>query len=249
MSFKASGTLRSVLTLCLTLSATIAPALSAPAPIQNTNPWIPRSLKSLFEPRAATNKCKGTGLYITNSGSASQTYTVFQGATSITSDAYKSVTIAKGKSSAVTLPTGFVGHVQRGNLLPATWIELNMVSGAADGDVSLEIGCDGAAQVQASAIAGPGTPPTFGFSKNINANAPADALFNPKNPTGENLGGKLTTATGVLDATGDTAKTVINQHTLTYEQGLLPQSEVYLTGGVGTNQAIASDNCLLVTFY
>ena len=124
-----------------------------------------------------------------------------------------------------------------------------MVSGAADGDVSLEIGCDGAAQVQASAISGPGTPPTFGFSKNINANAPADALFNPKNPTGENLGGKLTTATDVLDATGDDPSKVINQHTLTYEQGLLQQSEVYLTGGVGTNQAIASDNCLLITFY
>ena len=247
MSFKASGTLRSILTLCFTLSATISPTLSAPTPIQNTSPWIPRSLKSLFEPRAATNECKGTGLYITNSGSGSQTYTVFQGATSITSDPYKSVTIAKGRSAAVTLPVGFLGHVQRGSLLPATWIELNMESGKADGDVSLEIGCDGAATVRASAISGGGTPPTFGFSKNINANAPADALFNPKIPTGEILGGKLTTATGVLDATGDA--TVINQHTLTYEQSVLSQSQAYLFGGVGTNQAIASDNCLLVTFY
>ena len=247
MSFKASGTLRSVLSLCFLLSATIPPALSAPTAIQNTSPWIPRSLKSLFDPRAATNKCKGTGLYITNSGSGSQTYTVFQGATSITSDPYKSVTIAKGKSAAVTLPEGFIGHVQRGSLLPATWIELHMVSGKADGDVSLEIGCDGAATVRASAIAGGGTPPTFGFSKNINANAPADALFDPQNPTGEVLGGKLTTATGVLDATGDA--TVINQHTLTYEQSVLSQSQAYLFGGVGTNQAIASDNCLLITFY
>ena len=122
-----------------------------------------------------------------------------------------------------------------------------MVSGNADGDVSLEIGCDGAATVRASAIAGGGTPPTFGFSKNINLDAPADALFNPQNPTGENLGGKLTTATGVLDATGDA--TVKNQHTLTYEQRVLSQSQAYLFGGVGTNQAIASDNCLLITFY
>ena len=249
MSFQASGTLRSALTLCLALSATILPVLSAPAPKENTTPWIPRSLKSLFEPRAATNKCGGTGLYITNSGSGSQTFTVFEGKFSITSNPYKSVPLAPGKGASVSLPPGFIGHVQRGKLLPATWVELNMVAGAADGDVSLEIGCDGAVQVQASAIASKGTPPVYGFSKNIFKDAPADAFFNPANPTGENLGGALTKATGVLDATGDTSTTVINQHTLTYEQSVLSQSDVYLTGGVGTNQAVASDNCLLITFY
>lgn len=228
MSFQASGTLRSALTLCLALFVSILPVLSAPA-------------------RAATNKCGGTGLYITNSGSGSQTFTVFEGAYTITSNPYKSVTLASGKGAPVSLTAGFVGHVQRGNLLPATWVEFNMTVGAADGDVSLEIGCDGAAQIQASAIASGDTPPVFGFSKNILKGAPADAYFNPANPTNENLGGKLTKATGILDATGDS--TVINQHTLTYEQSVLSQSDVYLTGGVGTNQAIASDNCLLITFY
>lgn len=246
MSFKASGTLRSTLTLCLALSATILPVLSAPAPAINSSPWIPRSLKSLFETRATENKCGGaSGLYITNSGSGSQTFTVYQGKWSITSDPYTTKTLASGGSAVVTLPSGFVGHVQRGTLLPATWVELNMVAGAAWADVSLEIGCDGAATVQADAL----DAPMFGFSAtdfpDFFKNAPSDAFYNPA--SGANYGGTMTTATNVLDATGD--NTVINQHTLTYEQGVLKQSNAYLIGGSGTNGAVASDNCLLITFY
>ena len=122
-----------------------------------------------------------------------------------------------------------------------------MVPGAADGDVSLEIGCDGAVTVQASAISGGGSPPLFGFSKDIITGAPANAFFKPSNPTGEILGGTLTTSTKVLDATG--TDVVVNSNTLKYEKSVLSQSQVYLFGGVGTNQAIASDNCLLITFY
>lgn len=126
-----------------------------------------------------------------------------------------------------------------------------MVPGQADGDVSLEIGCDGAATVQASSISGPGKPPevgpVFGFSKDINSGAPADAYLNPANPTGEILGGTLMKATGVLDATGN--EEVINGNTLKYEQSVLSRSEANLFGGVGTNQAVATDNCLLINFY
>ena len=249
MSFKASGTLQRVLKIYLALSVSILPVLSAPAPSGTTSPWVPRSLKSLFEPRAAANSCGGTGVYITNGGSGTQSYTVFGGGATyaINSEPYKTVTLASGKSAAVTLPTGFDGHVQRGNLLPATWVELHMVDGAADGDVSLEIGCDGAATVQASASGSGEKGPLFGFSKDIISGAPADAFFNPANPTGENLGGTLTKSTRVLDATGD--DTVINGNTLKYEQSVLSQSQAYLFGGVGTNQAVASDNCILITFY
>ena len=120
-----------------------------------------------------------------------------------------------------------------------------MVAGAAWADVSLEIGCDGAATVQANAA----DAPVFGFSAakypDFFKNAPSDAFYHPS--SGQQLGGKMTTATNVLDATGD--DTVINQATLTYEQSVLSQSNVYLTGGSGTNGAIASDNCLLITFY
>lgn len=243
MSFKASGTLRSVLTLCLALSAIILPVYSAPAPTGNTSPWIPRSLKSLFEPRAAANKCGGAGVYITNSGSRGQTFTVFEAYLTY----YSSLTLASGHSAAVTLPIGFVGHVQRGSGLPSTWVELNMVDGAADGDVSLEIGCDGAAMVQASAVGGGGTPPVFGFSKDIISGAPADALYNPA--SSEELGGPKTIFAKVLDETGTLATGVKNQATLTYEQRKLSQSVAYLWGGTGTRQAIASDNCILITFF
>lgn len=249
MFSKASSTLPSVFVLCLAFSASILPVLSAPVRVDSTGSWIPHSLKSFFEPRAVANKCGGTGLYITNGGSGTQTYTVFGGGKTyaIKSQPYHSITLAPGKSAPVTLPANFDGHVQRGNLLPATWVELNMVPGAADGDVSLEIGCDGAATVQASAISGGGKPPVFGFSKDIISKAPANAFFNPANPTGENLGGTLTKSTRVLDATG--TDKVINGNTLKYEQSVLSQSQVYLFGGVGTNQAIASDNCILITFY
>ena len=249
MYLKAAGTLRSLYTLCITLSTIILPARSAPAPMEYTSPWIPRSLRSLFEPRAAVNKCGGTGVYITNGGTGTQTFTVFGGGNTfaINSEPFKSVTLARGESKPVTLPANFNGHVQRGNLLPATWVELNMVPGAADGDVSLESGCDGAVTVQASAIAGGGEPLVFGFSKDIISKAPANAFFNPANPTSEILGGTLTKSTRVLDATG--TDKVVNAHTLKYEQSVLSQSEVYLFGGVGTDQAIASDNCIVITFY
>lgn len=245
MSFKASGTLRSILTLCLALSATILPAHSAPAPIGNTSPWIPRSLKSLFEPRAAANQCgsTGTGVYITNKGSGSQTFTVFEGYLTY----HSSVTLAKDASTPVTLPTGFVGHVQRGSGLPSTWVELNMVAGAADGDVSLEIGCDGGATVQASAVAGGGEGQVFGFSKDIISDAPAGALYNPA--SNEELGGPKTTFAKVLDETGTIATGVKNAVTLAYEKDKLSQSDEYLWGGSGTNQAIASNNCILIDFY
>ena len=249
MSSKAFGTVPSVFILCLALSAIILPVLSAPARIGNTNPRIPNQLKSLFQPRAAANKCGGTGIYITSGGSGTQTYTVFGGGKTyaINSQPYHSITLASGNSAPITLPANFDGHVQRGGLLPATWVELNMVPGAADGDVSLEIGCDGPATVQASTISGGGKPPVFGFSKDIISKAPANAFFNPANPAGENLGGTLTKSRRVLDATG--TDKVINGNTLKYEQSVLSQSQVYLFGGAGTNQAIASDNCILITFY
>ena len=238
MSFKASGTLRSVLTLCLALSAIILPVHTAPAPIGSTSPWIPRSLKSLFEPRAA-NQCgpTGTGLYITNGGSGSQTFTVFEGYLTY----HSSITLAATKSASITLPPKFVGHVQRGSGVPSTWVELNMVVGAADGDVSLEIGCDGAATVQASG------GPVFGFTKDIVTNAPADALYNPA--SNENLGGPKTSFPKVLDEIGTIATGVKNQNTLNYVESVLSQSKEYLWGGTGTGQAVASDNCLLITFY
>lgn len=116
-----------------------------------------------------------------------------------------------------------------------------MVAGWADGDVSLEIGCDGAVTVQASG------GPVFGFTKDIISHAPADALYNP---TGnENIAGPKTSFPKVLDEIGTVATGVKNQNTLNYVQGVLSQSQSYLWGGTGTGQAVATDNCLLITFY
>ncbi|KAM0801826.1 hypothetical protein BDR22DRAFT_888283 [Usnea florida] len=242
---QASGTLRSILSLCLALSTLLTPTLAAPTHPSPSTPWLPRSLKSLFETRqATTNQCGGTGLVIKNGASAPQTITVFQGKWSIVSDPFTSLTLAAGASQAVPLPDGFIGHVQRGALLPATWVELNMVPGAADGDVSLEIGCDGAATVQATGATDDQT--VWGFTTNVNERcsgpncAPDSAYFVPGSK--EQIGGPLTPRTDVLDVAANGAA-------LAFEQQVLSQAMEYLVGGSGTNQAISSNGCLVVTFY
>lgn len=243
MSPQASGTLRSLLSLCFALSSIVAPALAVPTPAEHSSPWLPRSLKSLFEPRD-TNPCGGTGFVLKNKASYPQTFTVFSGKWSIVSDPIKTVTLGAQGSQVVTLQPNFVGHVQRGAVLPATWVELNMVPGGSDGDVSLEIGCDGAATVQAT---GAGDDQTvWGFTTNVNQRctgpkcAPADAYYVPG--TYEDIGGPLTSATDVLDIS---SKVPVQ----TFEQQQLAQAYEYLIGGSGTNQAISSNNCLIITFY
>ena len=246
----ASGTQNTILLLCIVFTATIPSIVAAPASSQETNTQSPDSLASHFESRDAygSNKCGGIGIYITNKGLTSETYHVFEGNTTINSIPQADIALSPGASGSIPLPNNFIGHIQRGDLLPAKWVELNMVPGGSDGDVSLEIGCDGPGTVQASVSKEFPNPPIFGFSEDINANAPVAAYFNPEN-TQHQLGEKLTTAHGVLDAPGDSVNHIINSVTLEYLQTRLSQSQAYLIGGVGTNQAKASDNCLLIIFY
>jgi hypothetical protein len=79
----------------------------------------------------------------------------------------KSVLIAAGKTAFVGLPTSFKGRVQRGKLIPATWVEFQIKAandGAAHGDVSVEQGNDGPATITST----DGSHQWGGFTEFIN---------------------------------------------------------------------------------
>ncbi|KAK4967525.1 hypothetical protein LTR66_011949 [Elasticomyces elasticus] len=65
----------------------------------------------------------------------------------------KSLRVAPGATAFASLPTTFKGRVQRGTLIPATWVEFQISAsndGGAHGDVSVEQGNDGAATIRST---------------------------------------------------------------------------------------------------
>ena len=251
-SYLASGTLKSVLSLCLALSTSITPALSAPTQAQTSSPWISRSLKSLFEPRAAT--CNGVGVLLTNSG-ASKSFSFWTNNPNDSRTKLKTVTVNNGDTQFVPLDYGWAGTVQRGEVLPATWVELNMV-GTAWGDVSVQQGCDGGAVLSSTTDGTSG-----GFPENINESAdiPQDAFFDPATQGTVCYGGGqcTTSATNVLDTTVGNywAPRAANAASTTYIiKALGGQTAALQKAFVGadwytTPQVTSTNNCMAVAFY
>ena len=251
-SCAASGTLKTVLSLCLALSSTISPVLAAPTLSETSSAWAPRSLKSLFEPRAAT--CSGTGVLLTNSG-ATKSFSFWTNS-GYTRTKLKDVTLSSGETKFVPLDNNWAGTVQRGEHLPATWAEVNM-AGTAWGDISLQQGCDGAATI--SSTTG-GT--SQGFTENINEDphVPASALFNPATQGAPCWGtGQCTTnATNVLDTTTgnywspQAANMASNDYIISKLGGQKTALQKAFIGPGDSNttpQVTSSNNCLAVTFY
>lgn len=253
-SYLASGTLKSVLSLCLALSTTVTPVLSAPTLSETSSAWVPRSLKSLFEPRQAT--CNGVGILLTNSG-ATKSFSFWTNA-DYSRTLLKTVSVNNGDTQFVPLDFGWAGTVQRGDALPATWVEMNMV-GEAYGDVSLQQGCDGGATL-ASTTGGT----TQGFTDNINENTdiPAAAFFNPATQGGPCFSGDqcTTTATNVLDSTtgnwwAPRAPNTASADYIFEKLGGQNQTEAMQKAFIGTGdsnttpQVVSTNNCLAVTFY
>ncbi|KAL8858752.1 MAG: hypothetical protein Q9178_004669 [Gyalolechia marmorata] len=90
----------------------------------------------------------------------------------------KSVRLAPKASRFVPLPASFKGRVQRGTLIPATWVEFQCEAAndhAAHGDISLQQGCDGAATIQGTDGAPHGSGLIGGFTKDIITHAPEKA--------------------------------------------------------------------------
>lgn len=166
----------------------------------------------------------------------------------------KTVSVNNGDTQFVSLNSGWAGTVQRGEFLPATWVELNMV-GTAWGDVSLQQGCDGGATL-ASTTGGT----IQGFSENINegANIPAAAFFNPATQGSPCYSGQCTTsATNVLDTTVGNywEPRAANTAATNYILGVLGgQTQALQKAFIGadwytTPQVTSTNNCMAVTFY
>ena len=86
----------------------------------------------------------------------------------------KPTTVKPNTTVFVPLPSSFKGRVQRGKLIPATWVEFQLEASndhAAHGDISLEQGCDGAATIAST----DGSKRSNGFTNDILKDAPAAA--------------------------------------------------------------------------
>ncbi|KAI1865503.1 hypothetical protein JX265_006350 [Neoarthrinium moseri] len=148
----------------------------------------------------------------------------------------KNVKLAAGKSTHVPLDLKFKGRVQKGTQLPATWAEFQVRAdndGKAHGDISLQQGCDCAAEIAST----DGTNVRNGFSKDILKDAPAAAIR--KKPNGEKA----------LDTTVGNWNGPANQATIDYEYKVLGHGKAYITGGTGVPDIASKNNCLAVTFY
>ena len=143
-------------------------------------------------------------------------------------------TVAPGATTFVSLPTTFKGRVQRGNTLPATWVEFQVEAGDgnAHGDVSLEQGCDGAATITPSAGG-----PTGGFTNDVLSGAPAGAVVNK--PDG----------TKALGSTMGNWMGGPNQAAIQYLGQVVGQSKAYITGGTGVPDIMSTTKQFNIVFY
>jgi hypothetical protein len=148
----------------------------------------------------------------------------------------KSVKLVAGASAFVPLEVKFKGRVQRGTQIPATWAEFQVKAdndGKAHGDISLQQGCDGAAEIAAT----DGSNVSNGFSKDILKGAPAAAFRNK--PNGQRA----------LDTTVGNWNGGPNQAAIDWEYKVLGHGKAYITGGTGVPDVASKNNCLAVTFY
>lgn len=140
----------------------------------------------------------------------------------------------------MALDPTFKGRIARSTDTPATWVEVQIKApdGMAWGDISLEIGCDGAAEV--GPAEGGGTSATVGFSspEDIVAAAPDGATETRAD------GVKVISVPWSMGA-------VVNQAAAEYLEGAVPGGNkmAYITGTSGTDCATSSNNRLAVSFY
>lgn len=144
-------------------------------------------------------------------------------------------TVAAGATQFVPLPTSFKGRVQRGNTLPATWVEFQIkaTDGHAHGDVSLEQGYDGAATI--SPVAGGGS--AGGFTDDVLSGAPPAAVV--KKPDGSKA----------IASTMGNWNGPPNQAAIDYLDKAVGQSKAYITGGTGVPDIMSTNNQFNVDFY
>ena len=147
----------------------------------------------------------------------------------------KAVQVSAGGTAFVKLPTTFKGRVQRGKLIPATWVEFQIKAkndGAAHGDVSVEQGNDGPATITST----DGSHQSGGFTEPIN---------HKKFP-----GAHVTRADGV-DVIASTVGNWMggpNQAAIDIQKSA-NGARTYVTGGTGVPDVASRNNRFAVDFY
>ncbi|KAI4243227.1 MAG: hypothetical protein L6R40_003595 [Gallowayella cf. fulva] len=142
--------------------------------------------------------------------------------------------LAPHTSHFVPLPASFKGRVQRGQLIPATWVEFQCEASNdhfAHGDISLQQGCDGAATIKGSE----GT--VGGFSKDIITHAPA--------------GAKMKRSDGVVCLASTMGNWLAgpNEVAAAWEMKEVGQRKAYIKGGTGTDDIMSKTRRFEVVFY
>lgn len=148
----------------------------------------------------------------------------------------KSVKLRPGQTQFVDLPRTFKGRLQRGTLLPCTWVEFQLDASndhAAHGDISLQQGCDGAATIAST----DGSNVSNGFTHDIVIGAPDAAVRRKSN-------GERATDTTVGNWMGGPNKAAID-----YLNKVVGQRRAYIVGGTGVSDVASKNNRLAVVMY
>lgn len=148
----------------------------------------------------------------------------------------RSLKLAPHASAFVELPDTFKGRVQRGTLIPATWVEFQLNASndhGAHGDISLEQGCDGAALIHST----DGSGRVNGFSHDILHNAPRAAVT------------KRSDGMEVLASTMGNWMAGPNEAAAEYELRTVGQPKAYIKGGTGTEDVASKNKRLAIEFF
>ena len=192
---------------------------------------------------ATTIGANGPGIVLHNKSNKEQTYYFYDNLWNGNGTAganfdhpLTSRTLHAGTSTFVPLSESFKGRVQRGTLIPATWVEFQVKAsndGAAHGDISLEQGCDGAATIRAT----DGSGRSNGFTEDILKGAPEAAVV------------KRSDGVRVLQTTVGNWESGPNQAAIEYERKVVGQKKAYITGGTGTDDVASKNNRFEVDFF
>lgn len=218
-------------------TADSVPAESAAAQAEGL-PQIQLNIMS----RAAAAPAK-PGIQLTNKSKKEETYNFFNnywngnGTAGANFDhPEKPTTLKPGASTFVELPESFKGRVQRGKLIPATWVEFQLSAsndGKAWGDISLQQGYDGPAMIRST----DGTNNSIGFTNDILPGAPQAARQKRSD-------GKECLASTMGNWMGGP-----NQAAIDYENKVVGQKKAYIVGGSGTIVVNSKNKRLAVEFY
>ena len=185
----------------------------------------------------------GPGIHLTNKSEKKCTYFFYDNfwngngtAGANFTHPLKSTTVDPGKSAFVSLPSTFKGRLQRGTLIPATWVEFQLSASndhAAHGDISLEQGCDGAATIAAT----DGSGAKNGFVKDVVKGAPEGAVV--RRGDGER----------VLGSTMGNWMGGPNEKAVEWLRKEIGMEKAYVKGGTGVPDVGSRNGVLAVDMY